>query len=336
MAAAIIPVMEYAGLAAGAYSVYQGISNNNLGEAVLGAVSIYLGGSALGMWNSSDSIVNGVAADQAGANAGTATADASAQQVAANADQAALSEAGLSSGQGAGNLAGGIDASQAATNALTGTTIDSGAIPSYNLAASQAADQGAAIGSSIGSTAQDVAAASGTGPFGTGSSVAPMSAGATNGVGETTLPTVPNYNLGSTLPASTGSTPLGATTPASATATSNSGGFINNMMKNPLTQYGMVQAGAGALQGAFTPNAEDVAKYNQQLQQQNLQWLQSFYSPNYQVGGIPLPTPSGKTLTNSAGNPVFPTTSPMTQTGRGLIAGAAAKSAVPQTIPVRQ
>lgn len=336
MATAIIPILQYAGLAAGAYSVYEGVSNNNLGEAILGAVSIYMGGASLGMWNSSDAAVNGMAVDQAGANAGTATADASAQQVAANADQAALSEAGLSGGSTAGNLAGGVDASQAAGNALASTTLGTGPIPTYDLAASQAAAQDAAIG---GSAAQNAAAAGSIGSLGPTANLAPMSAGDANAVGGSTLPPVPDYTLGSKLPSTAGMpVSAGSTSTPSATAAAKPG-LISNMMKNPMAQYAMVQAGSGALQGAFTPNAEDVAKYNQQLQQQNLQWLQQFYAPNYDFGNqIQLPTATGKPLTNSAGNPVFPTASPaaaMPATGRGLIAGAASKAALPQTIPVR-
>ncbi len=337
MAAAIVPIMNYVGLAVGAYSVYEGAVNNNLGEALLGAVSIYMGGAAMGMWKSADPMVNGMATDQAGATGGTATDAATTQQIASNADQAALSEAGMSGGQGAGNLAGGVDAAQAAGAAAT--TLGSGPIPTYDLAASQAAAQDAALGG----TAQDAAAAAGS--LGATSSLGPMTTGNANAIGATTLPAVPNYNLGSPLP-STAGTPITASTNAPlspAPTTPPKPGILNSVMKNPWSQYALIQTGAGALQSAFTPNAEDVAKYNQQLQQQNLQWLQQFYAPNYQFGAnqIQLPTATGKPATNSAGNLIFPAASPAaatpatSATGRGIIAGAAAKSALPQTIPVR-
>lgn len=85
-------------------------------------------------------------------------------------------------------------------------------------------------------------------------------------------------------------------------------GIIDSFMSNPLAQYGMIQAGAGALQGAFTPNAMDVAEKQAELDRQNLEWRNNFLKPNWQVGSLNLGmTPSGQPIRDANGNLVYPT-----------------------------
>jgi hypothetical protein len=86
-----------------------------------------------------------------------------------------------------------------------------------------------------------------------------------------------------------------------------SGGIINSFMNNPLAQYGMVTAGAGALQGAFSPNAIDVEEERAKQERQNLEWRNSFLAPNFQVGSLNLGmTPGNPVLRDANGNPIYP------------------------------
>jgi len=105
-----------------------------------------------------------------------------------------------------------------------------------------------------------------------------------------------------------------------------SGGIINSFMNNPLAQYGMVTAGAGALQGAFSPNAIDVEKERADQERQNLEWRNNFLAPNFQVGSLNLGmTPGSPILRDAAGNPIYRPGQPgvpmvpQTQVPRGLI-----------------
>lgn len=78
------------------------------------------------------------------------------------------------------------------------------------------------------------------------------------------------------------------------------------MMNNPLAQYGMVQAGAGALQGAFSPNAIDVEEERAKQERQNLEWRNNFLAPNFNVGSLNLGmTPGSPILRDAAGNPIY-------------------------------
>lgn len=91
-------------------------------------------------------------------------------------------------------------------------------------------------------------------------------------------------------------------------------GLINNAAKDaswfsklhPVAQYGVIQAGAGAVQNAFTPSPIDVERERARLERENLEWRQRFLAPNFNVGGINVGTPSGQVLRDQNGNPVYP------------------------------
>jgi hypothetical protein len=190
------------GIFKGITKTFKAITSSSLGKALLIGATIYLGGAAMGYWNSPFQSINGAFLSPAAAEAGVATAT-----------QAA--EAGTT-------LAGG-------TEAAGGGLINS-ALPS----------------------AAPSAAAPGVGA----------------GVVEAAKP-----------------------------------GFF----AGDLAKYGLIQAGAGALQGAFSPNALDTAERQAELERENLAWRNEFLAPNFNVGSFNLGvTPSGESLRDANGNPIYP------------------------------
>lgn len=95
-------------------------------------------------------------------------------------------------------------------------------------------------------------------------------------------------------------------------------GIINSAMRSApgatpwyqkdLVQYGALMAGAGALQGAFTPNALDVADRQAELERENLEWRNRFLDKNFQVSSLNLGmSPSGQPVRDANGSPIYST-----------------------------
>lgn len=78
-----------------------------------------------------------------------------------------------------------------------------------------------------------------------------------------------------------------------------------------LAKYGLIQAGAGALQGAFSPDAIDTAERQAELERENLKWRNDFLAPNFSVGQFALGiSPSGQPLRDASGNLIYPQPQP--------------------------
>jgi len=211
------------GIFKGITKTFKAVTSSSLGKALLIGATIYLGGAAMGYWNSPFQSINGAFLSPAAAEAGVATATQAAE---------------------------------------AGTT----------LAGTEAAGVAEALGSG-----------------GVGAGVGAEGGGLINSA----LP--PIVEMG---------TPARAADIARLTAGAAKPGFFSD----DIAKYGLIQAGAGALQGAFSPNAIDEAERKAELERENLEWRNNFLQPNFQVGQFSLGmSPSGQALTDSSGRPIYPT-----------------------------
>lgn len=95
--------------------------------------------------------------------------------------------------------------------------------------------------------------------------------------------------------AASGAVPSIATSPAgyalnmsaAGTGAAKTGGLIASAMNNPLSQYALIQAGAGALESAFSPNEVDLMREQQRIRQEEI----DRQNQNYNVGGIDVGKP---------------------------------------------
>lgn len=71
-------------------------------------------------------------------------------------------------------------------------------------------------------------------------------------------------------------------------------------------QYGIVQAGAGAVQAAMAPSPEEEAEAAAKAQRDTIAERVRRANENTKVGGINVGTPSGQPLRDSSGNLVYP------------------------------
>jgi hypothetical protein len=202
------------GIFKGITKTFKAVTSSSLGKALLIGATIYLGGAAMGYWNSPFQSINGAFLSPAAAEAGVATA-------------------------------------------------------------TQAAEAG--------TTLAGTEAAGGVGA-GVGSDLSYFSEG--GGLIKSSLPSAAAPGVG-----------------AGVVEAAKHGFFAGDLAK-----YGLIQAGAGALQGAFSPNALDTAERQAELERENLAWRNEFLSPNFAVGQFSLGMqPSGQALTDSSGRPIYPT-----------------------------
>lgn len=107
---------------------------------------------------------------------------------------------------------------------------------------------------------------------------------------------------------------VNAAVPGGPLTPSVTGAAKTGFFSGDLAKFGLIQAGAGALQGAFSRDAIDVAEREAELERENLAWRNQFLSPNFDVGQIDLGMkPSNQPLRDMNGNLIYPAQTPQPQ-----------------------
>jgi hypothetical protein len=129
-----------------------------------------------------------------------------------------------------------------------------------------------------------------------------------------TIPQTPDLAAAAPNTMGTGAGPITNSGLANGAANPNNASWLDN----PFVQYGLIQTGAGLIQGAMAPDQIDVLQEQAALQQQAEAERIARKNQSAMVGNISLGKPSKKPLLRPDGTPVYP--NPYTPTG--LIQGA--------------
>jgi hypothetical protein len=225
----------------GVKKVFKAVTGSTLGKALLLGAMIYMGGAAIGAWESPFASVNGALAGTEAAAAGEGVGAA---------------ESSL--------IAGGEGAAEAAGAAEGAAPVAASAPTAAEQTASQLTSSSAAAGAEpLAATPGSVPAETMTGPGG--------------------------YTLNSS---ATGTPPSGIINRAAQSAS-----WFSKLQ--PITQYGIIQAGAGAVKAAYTPSPAEEA-------QKALEWRNQFLAPNFNVSSVNVGAPANQVLKDASGNPVYP------------------------------
>lgn len=173
-----------------------------------------------------------------------------------------------------------LGASPVAAEAATATAAGDLAAAGSTLVDSAGAAVGAGTG---GAVAADTAAALNAAPAAIETATVPAAAAVES----------PLFSGGAVEKATLGVGGGGTAAPAAA---AKSGGILNNLFSSDLAKYGAITVGGNMLAGAFSPNELDMAEKQAELERKNLAWRQKFLAPNFEVGNIPIPKPTGNML----------------------------------------
>lgn len=231
----------------GVKKAWKSVTSSTFGKVLLIAAAIYLGGAAMGYWNSGIGGVDGALVSQTGAELGTGTVTA----------------------EGGSGLA-------QATSVGAEVGMDDAALASSQKAAADAAAKTAlAEGGGTNAVANSFAPGSTPGTGGAPYSTPP---------GNSLDLSVPQYaNSGAVPPVpGTGGAPynIPPRPPAESWFSKMPGPAQYGLIA------GATQVGGQALASAFSPNAMDVANRQAELERENAQWRYDFLQPNFQVGSV--------------------------------------------------
>lgn len=226
------------GIFKGVKKVFKAITKSTLGKVLLIAATIYLGGAALGYWQSPFASINGALT-----SGGAAAAEGSAAAATLEGGGAAAQTFGL--GEAAAPVGEALASSAPAASAVP----SSAAVPALSTTAAPA-----------------------------GASVMTMPSGMTVNLSAAGTEAARQGIIGKAMAAFQG--------------------------LPDLTQYGLINAASGAVQGAFTPSATEQAEEQARIQREQEEWRQRFLAPNFDVGSIDVGSPSGRPLTDQSGAPV--------------------------------
>lgn len=290
------------GIVKGIVKAFKSVVKSPFGKILMMAAAVYLGGAAFGLWESPFSSINGVLAGEAGSqSAGAAIVQgAGPEAVTATAAPEAIGAAGQEVAAGTASPA----AAEVGSEAVTSPLLDTGSV----------------TGSPLGQGSL-------TAPVEAPSPISP-SQGLINNAGATTSPAAESLVSGGTSAAPDASWASNLTDAAGgslaapdaagsaysglASKAGSSGSWLTDTLqkvwkgaqavgsyaeKNPMATF-MV---GNALSNMGKPNEIDIAQERERLRREDIARVQ----PNFMVGNVRTPPPSGRALRDANGNLVY-------------------------------
>jgi hypothetical protein len=251
--------------------VYKEVTSSKVGKSLLIAATVYIGGAALGAWNSPFTSINGVLA-KGGGTAATGGSKA-----------AAILEGGATTGASTGAAAGA---------STTGGTVNLGSLGATKTAASSALPGTA--------SAAPISAAGGTGTMN-------LAALTTPGAPPAIAGTAANAGINAAAATGAGTAAaegvtkgiIGKTMAKAGDAAKAVGTFVKD---EPMLAY----MGMNALSSALSPDEMDIMREQERLRQEREDRERARQERNLDVAGINIGIkPTGRALTDSSGNPVY-------------------------------